>query len=177
MADLEDTILKENIPGRWSTHDRGAVSEIRNDDCEDGYCDDHVHHKTQETDQPPKSEEEQLMDLAKNLAFEDVPEPIRQSIIAQRLRNPSTGVKGVLADYKADQALRTAQRQAQKDYREAVLNRIANGAKAAPTSVFRQEADLELFDDDEDDDEFLQEFRLRRLKGTKKLFQYIIFYT
>lgn len=90
MADLEDTILKQNIPGRWSTHDRGMPSDVRHE-CDEGDCDDEHHAAI--TDEPPKSEEEQLMSLAKNLAYDDVPEPIRQSIIAQRLRNPSTGVK------------------------------------------------------------------------------------
>jgi hypothetical protein len=83
-----------------------------------------------------------------------VPESIRQTILAERAKKSSTGVKvshelffyayfhcshhcilffqGVLADYKAAQALAQAQSQADHLYRQQVLTRMAEGAKAAP---------------------------------------------
>ena len=35
MADLEDKILKQNIPGRWSTHDDNADDGWALRDCDD----------------------------------------------------------------------------------------------------------------------------------------------
>ena len=155
MADLEETILKRNVPGRWSRHEEADQADDTDLDL-DG-----------PSQVNGRGEEEQLLDLARNLAYEDVPEPVRQSILAQRMRNPATGVKGVIADYRADQALAAAQRQAERDYREAVLRRIAIGASSAsaeeetPPTVFAAEAE-QLSDDEE---AFLQELRNRRMKG------------
>lgn len=35
MADLEENIFKENIPGRWSTFERREKSDVRLEDVED----------------------------------------------------------------------------------------------------------------------------------------------
>lgn len=124
------------------------------------------------SEEAPQTEEESLMSLARNLAYDDVPEPIRQSIIAQRLRNPSTGVKGVLADYRADQQLAAAQRESKIQYREAVLHRMAAGATTTLSIQSSQMPlqpqaveDIEVDEDEDFDAEFLREFRSKRLQG------------
>ena len=129
------------------------------------------------SDEAPQTEEESLMSLARNLAYDDVPEPIRQSIIAQRLRNPSTGVKGVLADYRADQQLAAAQRESKIQYREAVLHRMAAGATTTLSIQSSQMPlqpqaveDIEVDEDEDFDAEFLREFRNRRLQGLTAYF-------
>lgn len=159
MADLEDTILKQNIPGRWSTFERERGRDHREhaDCCEDeDEC-------APASDEAPRSEEEALMDLARNLAYDDVPEPVRQSILAQRMRGPSTGVKGVLADYRADKALAEAQREAEANFRSAVLRRIAVGASS---SVPEEQGPEE-----EEEDAFFREFRMKRLLGASVALQ------
>lgn len=59
----------------------------------------------------------------------EVPESIRQSILADRARKSLTGVKGVLADYNASKKLERAQIEADALFRSQVLSRIAEGSK------------------------------------------------
>ena len=164
MADLEETILKRNVPGRWSRHefadsDRGDVEEPEESQAVDGQREE-------------RAEEDQLLNLARNLAYDDVPEPIRQSILAERMRNPSTGVKGVIADYRADQALALAQREAERDYRDAVLRRIAIGATSQVELSSGSDgllADETPAGEVEHEDVFLKKLRLRRIQGVARL--------
>ncbi len=77
----------------------------------------------------PQTEDEVLLDHARNLASADVPEPIRRSILAERERKTKTGVKGVLADYKAAKAMEEAQAQAEAMSRAAIITRMVEGFK------------------------------------------------
>ncbi len=80
--------------------------------------------------------------------------------------------QGVLADYKANQALKEAERQAKIQEREAILTRMVQGARISnediQSSEFVQTNPTEEDDDDEDDD-FLEEYRKKRLQGNKTL--------
>ena len=117
--DLEDSILKQNIPGRWSTHE--PKDDVRNEENDD--------HSDVEEDAVPQTEDEALMEHARYLSSADVPEPIRRGILNERQKKSKTGVKGVLADYKAACELDKAQREATADYRQAVLTRMVEGSK------------------------------------------------
>ncbi len=96
----------------------------------------------------------ELLQYAQQLSNAEVPETIRQSILAERARMTATGVKvrqtsffcinttanislfailitsqGVLADYRAAQAMAEAEAQAIALYRQQVLTRMTQGAK------------------------------------------------
>lgn len=139
----------------------------------------------------PQTEDEALFDHARYLSNADVPEPIRRGILNDRQMKSKTGVKGVLADYKAACDLDKAQRKVTADYRQAVLTTIAEGHKlSAEESMIIMEQKVskpkqrdddtkkEIDDEDEEDDEdreFLEELRktwLRDLMGksSKPLF-------
>jgi len=91
-----------------------------------------------------------MLQYAQKLSNAEVPESIRQSILAERSRQTATGVKvhfthqrnrictsitcdfttqGVLADYRAAQALAEAESQAVAQHRQQVLTRMVEGAK------------------------------------------------
>ena len=175
MADLEDTIFKQNVPGRWSTHEPKGTDTRHDDGDEDGT---HGQHPEVDDDGAdggdavPKTEEDALFEHARYLAREDVPEPIRRSILAERMRKSKTGVKGVLADYKAHCKMEKAQREAIALQRQAILTRMTEGYKmSAEESALYAVAAPGAHDDataldseDEDDAEFLEEFRTQRLQ-------------
>ena len=168
--DLEDSILKQNVPGRWSTHESGVI-DIRNDDAEEV--------SDVEEDAVPQTEDEAIFEHARYLSNADVPEPIRRGILNERQKKAKTGVKGVLADYKAACELDKAQRKATADYREAVLTRMTEGSKLSPEEsilliqqrtqkkIHRDEDGLNEMDEEEvdsDEEEFLEELRKTRLR-------------
>jgi hypothetical protein len=186
MADLEDSFFKQNVPGRWSSHEpkddirpgeTGEINELNDDDVDE---------------LPPKTEDEALFEQARALSNADVPEPIRRSILAERMKKSKTGVKGVLADYKAAKEMERAQERVNADHRHAVLMRIAGGYKMNPSEALllqQQENNIVMNfnsvsntvdnaeDDDDEDDEFMKEFREKRLKemmsqSAKPLFGY-----
>ena len=151
--DLEDSILKQNIPGRWSTHE-DSRGDKRNEDGDD-------ENSEPDEDVVPQTEDEALFDHARYLSSADVPEPIRRGILNDRQKKSKTGVKGVLADYKAACDLDAAQRKATADYRSAVLTTMAEGHKltAEETVLIHQQAAIKVAqrDDDLDDDDSYDE--------------------
>lgn len=163
--DLEDSILKQNIPGRWSTHE-GSRGDNRIEDGDD-------ENSEPDEDVVPQTEEEALFDHARYLSSADVPEPIRRGILNDRQKKSKTGVKGVLADYKAACDLDAAQRKATADYRSAVLTTMAEGHKltAEETILIHQQAfekpaqrdadsdDDDSYDEEGDDKVYLEEVR------------------
>mmetsp|Transcript_25700 Transcript_25700/g.24564 ORF Transcript_25700/g.24564 Transcript_25700/m.24564 type:complete len:299 (+) Transcript_25700:147-1043(+) len=164
--DLEDSILKQNVPGRWTTH--GDRNDLRNEDNDD-VCE-------VEEGAVPQTEDEALFEHAKYLNSADVPEPIRRGILNDRQMKSKTGVKGVLADYKAAVAMDKAQREATANYRQAVITRMTEGHKlSAEESVLlmqeksqqkpkRDDDNLNEEDEESDEDEeFLDSFREKRL--------------
>lgn len=168
--DLEDSILKQNIPGRWSTHE-GSRGDNRIEDGDD-------ENSEPDEDVVPQTEEEALFDHARYLSSADVPEPIRRGILNDRQKKSKTGVKGVLADYKAACDLDAAQRKATADYRSAVLTTMAEGHKltAEETILIHQQAfekpaqrdadsdDDDSYDEEGDDKVFFEEVRKNFLR-------------
>lgn len=73
--------------------------------------------------------------------------------------------QGVLADYKANKALKQAERDAKEQQRKDILRRMVEGAKVVHTGETVSAINNELDDDDDDDDEFLAEYRKKRLQG------------
>jgi len=169
---LEDQILKQNVPGRYSSHDsfltdgRGAGGGRARNDPEDGQD-----NEEEEADGNalPVDEDSILMEHARALAHADVPEPVRRGILAERQRKASTGVKGVLADYKAAQALDAAQAQAELAQRAAIFKRMTEGAKRELVEEEEEAAVLGAGEEDEDDedDEFFRAFREQRMREIK----------
>eukprot|EP00607_Mallomonas_marina_P000669 CAMPEP_0182429320 /NCGR_PEP_ID=MMETSP1167-20130531/25685_1 /TAXON_ID=2988 /ORGANISM="Mallomonas Sp, Strain CCMP3275" /LENGTH=315 /DNA_ID=CAMNT_0024612767 /DNA_START=183 /DNA_END=1130 /DNA_ORIENTATION=+ len=147
--DLEDRILRQNVPGRWSS------LEGENDDLrEDEDIDDDM--SEEEENSTPLNEEQQLLEQARNLHDEDIPEPVRRSILAERARKHNTGVKGVLADYKQHNQVEAAVREREREFRENVLTRMAQGSTVQDISLEQQE-------EEEEDVVFMESFRKRRL--------------
>lgn len=157
---LEDGILRRNIPGRWSTHDEEDNAQERRRTKASEDVDD------EEGQQDVEEGPEDIIECAKQLSVNEVPESIRHAILGDRLRKPKTGVKGVLADYRESVALEEAQRQADANFRASVLSRIAVGAKREQPLV-AEETFQEKSDEDEDD-EFMREYRTKRLQELRK---------
>ena len=145
--DLEDSILKQNVPGRWSTHDGNRKDDLRQEDLDEDF--------EVEDDTIPQTEEEVLFDHARYLANADVPEPIRRGILNDRMGKSKTGVKGVLADYEAACELSKAQRVATAEFRKAVLTTIAEGSKMTAQDCLKMllRNDLQKAQRDSDDSE------------------------
>eukprot|EP01041_Mallomonas_annulata_P001584 gene1584-3061_t len=157
MADLEDRILRSNVPGRWSSL-TGEEDDIRHDDDNGNDVSD------EDENVPPVSEEQDMLEHARSLVEQDVPEPVRRSILADRARKHNTGVKGVLADYSAHVKMEQAHANAEATFRQDLLTRIAEGSKRTEVMppqppVANEEAD----DEDEEDSLFFVEFRKKRL--------------
>lgn len=150
--DLEENIFKENIPGRWSKF-KDEESDVRLDEIE----------------QPDLTSsgcaEEEMLNMARSHQLEGVPESVSKSILANRLTKPATGVKGVLADYQASCEL-TAAFQAEEARRNAaILRRAVEGSKiSADHANIPSEIEGDL-NSDGDDDEYLKEYRAKRLAG------------
>lgn len=172
MADLEDRILKQNVPGRWSSHE-GSTSFARTEDVDP----DDVDHDDDDDngDGMPKTDDQELLDEARSLAAADVPETVRKSILAQRMRDKQTGVKGVLADYKAATAMAQAQALADAQQRAQIINRMVHGhiIKAEDQEPEEEEEELCLDEEleeggfDDDEDAFMREYRQKRLAELK----------
>ena len=69
------------------------------------------------------------------MAEDDVPEPIKMRILAERESKHNTGVKGVLADYKASLQMNNAKQIAEEENRMAILMRIAKGSTRVPDNA------------------------------------------
>jgi hypothetical protein len=84
---------------------------------------------------PGKSQDEQLFEFARSMNREGVPESVAKAILANRLTRPATGVKGVLADYRASCELDAAIRSAEAANRNAILRRMVEGHKIQPSAA------------------------------------------
>lgn len=173
MADLEETILKVNIPGRWSKHTDNVDNynnDADNSDNDDG-IDDNV-----ET----FSKESEMLEYARDLSNSEIPESVKQTILAERYckGKAKTGVKGVLEDYRMAMKLEDAQKDADELFRNNVISRMVNGYIIKSDDLDHQQQIEQQYDnnnnddddnDDElfDDDNFMQEFRKKRLQELK----------
>lgn len=91
QADLEDKILKKNIPGKYTWWDKDSDEEG------EGARADWV-------DREASDPETEMTELEKQQKWveNDCPEPIRRTIMAREEKERArTGVKGVLADFDA----------------------------------------------------------------------------
>jgi hypothetical protein len=123
----------------------------------------------------------------------NIPDEIRTALLAERSRKHQTGVKGVLADYKTNKALKALERDLASIERDSKLWEIATGQKVkerekeeerieknfvADSSLFNSERqndnqnqsddEDEDEDDDDEDDAFMREFRAKRIQGKTK---------
>lgn len=97
MTDLEDSILKENVGGRWSRHTGNQDDNYRIDNTDN---DDHHYAKAYDADEDYTIDDEGLLeemaglDIKSRTMINDLPETVGQAIIADRNRaNVKTGVK------------------------------------------------------------------------------------
>jgi hypothetical protein len=152
MGDLEDRILKKNIPGKYSWWDEYQEGGQQDDDADqlDAYGG---------TDN----------------------EPVIKHVVEQPTRQTSTkaGIKGVLENYKLDKE--EAKRQAQIDRmeKEEIIERKTLGAKLKPGEVSislnatleqqRKQVEQQRLEDrsdadDDDDDDFIARYRQQRIR-------------
>jgi hypothetical protein len=70
----------------------------------------------------------------------------------------------VLADYKANKALKEAERNAKMKERNDILTRIAVGAKRNEI-ISEIQPNVEINEEDDEDDLFMEHYRQKRLQG------------
>lgn len=175
--DLEETIFKRNIPGKYHRWDKDGDEqghrEDRNDAenvSEDEECNEEIELNMDD----PLQKQMNSTTTEKLLLDDTIPDEIKISILNERNKKHNTGVKSVLADRKAHKDLERALHDAKQRERNAILHRIAAGAtlplqEGEPVSQFVKATAAELSDDDSDDDndEFLAAFRAKRIAELK----------
>lgn len=70
---------------------------------------------------------------------EGVPEAVAKSIFAKRDMEHATGVKGVLADYRASCEVEAAISTANLEAREALIRRMVEGHKVQASDAYNEE--------------------------------------
>lgn len=189
MADLEELLLKRNVPGRYSGWDQEKDDFRHGRDDEHGNH--HHHHVGDDVNDEYDGYAEEVFDIPgqnhgetgdiedRVLNDDNIPDSIKYGILSERSQKHQTGVKGVLADHKASKALDAARREAKELEKQRILTRMVEGYKV-PLAQQQQvllpptkhsSGDNEDDDDDEDDDEFMQAFRTKRLQEMKVLTQ------
>jgi len=157
MVDLEEAILKKNVPGKyssWTGEDSDRRQEAALDSCSDDSEDDEFYFK----DLPPmtSSSSQQQQQAATTM-------PLRPS--------GNTGVKGVIADYKE------AKREEQLQKAEERLENMKRLQRATQPAIRPREesngSEMKLGSNDSDsdehsDDEFITQFRMQRLAQLQK---------
>lgn len=154
MVDLEEAILRKNVPGKYSSW-TGEDSDRREEAALDDSCSD-------------DSEDDEFY-------FKDLP-PMTSSSSQQQQQAPTTmplrssgntGVKGVIADYK--EAKRDAQLQKAEERLEN-MKRLQRPTQPAIRpreerngSEMKQGSIDSDSDDDDIDDDFVKQFRMQRL--------------
>lgn len=158
MADLEDKILKKNVPGRYSTfwHEDHNVKQ------QNEYSSDHIHHE--------------LM-LNENKTF------LESNRVARNKTSVNTGIKGILSDYRThqdDMKLRNKEQLATKMHQ---YLRVARGSELKPgeqsisiSSITKADGDKNhdgTSDSDSEfniDDSILSSYRSRRFQELRCVF-------
>ena len=168
MADLEDRILKKNIPGRYSQWNDDDDKRI-NEEQENGFSD-----EEQETD---------LVDTVRKWEQEEIPKPLQLSALSSAGINAPgkstrTGPKGVLQDYKMEKQRQEHNKAVEKETLDSILHRMAYGATLEngevsmsqasklekdkkPKSKYDKDYDSNSSSDESDD--FLKEYRQKRM--------------
>jgi len=175
MADLEDTIFKENIPGRWSKHTDNKDDYNNNNDNDN---DNDNNDDNDDNDNELIDKETEMLEYARDLSNSEIPETVKQTILAERYckGKANTGVKGVLEDYKMAMKLEEAQREANEIFRNNVISRMVSGYVIKSDDLdYQQNIEQQINNNDNDnsddelleDDTFLEEFRKKRLQELK----------
>ncbi|GMI29938.1 hypothetical protein TrCOL_g6438 [Triparma columacea] len=181
MTDLEDKILKKNIPGKYTWWDKDSDEENSLHDSDD---DDYNKDSTTDMQKVQKWEEK------------EIPKPLQMAML-NNLRTEQrgakhTGVKGVMEDYKQAKKQAELDYEIECQYREAVIESITQGNALLPgetsisaasqnavsaARVRRDQADYgngmaKESDDIAEDDEFLRSYRDARLNQLRHAVTY-----
>jgi len=154
MGDLEDAFLKQNIPGRYSTW---STDPCRIEDHEDN------------SDNDSQSDDYYFQDAPSLPLSTDTAAP---SAAALQSRAGNTGVKGVIGDYfdvRREEQLKLATDRLERLEILHGVTRRRSRKDGVSVENDRTDASHRAQDDDrsncsEDDDEFLQSYRLKRLQ-------------
>jgi len=179
MATLEDSILKKNIPGRYTSWtDENNDKRRNNDNDDDG---NHNNHDTRPGNNNDVSDSEDDEYYFQGLPTTTTTNAASSSSQQQQQQRSSgnTGVKGVLADHREHQQREMLRKEEERLETLRILHRAthpavrkeeccASGGKSDDKikntnndSDDDDDSDSDL--DDSDDDEFLKQFRNQRL--------------
>jgi len=155
--DIEDIILRDKIPGRYSTWERG------DNEPERAWAgDDDIHESEEEEEEPEEAAEEEANDPHLKNKAPTGPGPTT---------GPQTGVKGVLNHAYDQKLLEEEHRRLAEQQRQFMLYQTATGKGQIQYSVKEAGKNAgepsRLSDDeydDDSDDEFMREFRAKRLQ-------------
>lgn len=128
MCDLEDKILKKNIPGKYTWWEK--------DSDEEGSLHD--------SDEEPGSGEPKQTDMQKVQKWEEqeIPKPLQMAAL-NNLRNgqsgaANTGPKGVLQDYKVAKKQMELDYEVEQQMKELLIEAMANGVSLLPGQEVRK---------------------------------------
>jgi len=145
--DLEDMILKQNVPGKWSRHETASDIRVENED----------------SDNDKVSEADDEKEYDSNTALEQILE--NRSV---EKGNAKTGVKGVLADYKNFNELNQILEKEKTETKNRIFRRITEGSKQT-CNIYDANADDDLLDNlddqDQDSDGFFENYRQQKLQA------------
>jgi len=154
--DLEDAILKQKVPGRYSTWERGDTEPERAWTGDADVLDEGRSFNHEDEDEEPA--ENEIFDPRFSHGQPSGPGP---------RTGPQTGVKGVLNAAYDQYLLEQEQRKLEQQEREFTLSRIATGS-TRPLASAPEDPLVEASDSDEDfmddDDEFMREYKAKRLQ-------------
>ena len=93
MADLEDRVLRQNVPGRWSALD--STDDIRRDEAaeEPGDRDEGGGGTRDETDHDGGTDGSKQLEMDRLLNDSNIPFDVKRGIMAERSRKAGTGIK------------------------------------------------------------------------------------
>ena len=175
MADLEDKILKKNIPGKYTWWDKDSDEE----DSASG------------SDGEGVAVGSDVMSRVQKWEEKEIPKPLQMAMLNNARTTERgakhTGPKGVMEDYKQHKKQEELEYEISCQIKEALLQRIAEGAVMLPGEssisaatqnaikkgiVRRDELDYgnvqeKEKDEENEDDEFIKSYRDSRLKQLK----------
>jgi hypothetical protein len=186
MCDLEDKILKKNIPGKYTWWDK--------DSDEEGEKERVIENDNDEPLTDEQIAEKKMTDMQKVQKWEevDMPKPLQIAALNNMRGTQAgaahTGPKGVLADYKQAKKDMELQYEIDQQYKEMLIEKVSNGVHMMPgetsisaatmnaiaaAEVRRDQEDQSGLkgtvekDDAAEDEEFLKSYRDTRLSQLK----------
>lgn len=142
------------------------------DDCDKDDCEEDEYDYIKSSSNNKTDSESLAQEYNGDMDMVDIPDAIRRQLSSNTRNRPQLGPKGVLADYKAHQEVVALEREVNKIHRQEVLVRMAKGAMrvdgvhedSSGSSSSCNKMVGEISDDDDNDDEFMREYRSARLK-------------